>query len=92
MGRTLPAWLTITSAGVLSGTPPAAGTVSFTLRVTDTLSSSATKTFTLTINAVPAVTTTSLPAATSGGPYSQTLAQSGGTTPFTWQATDCRRG
>ncbi|MEI9973746.1 MAG: putative Ig domain-containing protein [Ignavibacteriota bacterium] len=85
-GTTLPDWLTITSTGVLSGTPTAAGPVSFTVRVTDILSSSTTKTFALTINPAPSVTTTSLPAGMSGGPYSQTLAESSGTTPFTWQA------
>ncbi|MEI9973747.1 MAG: Ig domain-containing protein [Ignavibacteriota bacterium] len=86
-GTTLPAWLTVTSGGILSGTPTATGPVSFTLRVIDTLSSSATKTFSLAINAAPSVTTTSLPAASSGDAYSQTLAEAGGTSPFTWQAT-----
>ncbi|MEI9973750.1 MAG: putative Ig domain-containing protein [Ignavibacteriota bacterium] len=41
----------------------------------------------MTINATPAVTTTSLPDGSSGGAYSQTLAETGGTTPLTWQAT-----
>ena len=34
-GGTLPAGLTLTSAGVLAGTPTAAGTSSFTIRATD---------------------------------------------------------
>ncbi|MEI9973752.1 MAG: putative Ig domain-containing protein [Ignavibacteriota bacterium] len=85
-GSTLPAWLTITSGGVLSGTPTATGTVSFTLQVTDSLSSFSTKTFSLTINPTPSVTTSTLPDTTSGIAYSQTLAAGGGTTPLTWQS------
>ncbi|MDT0215593.1 carboxypeptidase regulatory-like domain-containing protein [Rothia sp. ARF10] len=37
--------------------------------------------------AAPTVTTTSLPGATKGTAYSQTLAASGGTTPYTWSVT-----
>jgi large repetitive protein len=84
---TLPVWLSISGAGVLSGTPPTTGVFSFTLKVADSLSAFSTKAFTLTINPPPSVTTTSLPATTSGATYSQTLAESGGTSPFTWQAT-----
>ncbi len=84
-GATLPAWLNITSGGLLSGTPPASGPVNFTLKVTDSASQSSTKAFSLTINAAPAVTTSSLPAITSGLAYNQTLTESGGTSPFTWQ-------
>jgi len=36
------------------------------------------------INPVPTITTSSLPAGTVGSPYSQPLAVSGGTQPFTW--------
>ena len=85
-GSTLPSWLTITNAGLLSGTPPATGTVNFTLKVTDTLSASSSKAFALTINPMPAVTTTLLPSTTSGIVYGQTLAESGGTPTFSWSA------
>ena len=53
---TLPAGLTLSSAGVLSGTPTAATAVptpTFTVRVTDGASATATKTFSLTINPAP---------------------------------------
>jgi hypothetical protein len=81
---TLPAGLTLSAAGVLSGTPTAAGTSSFTIKVTDAAGAAPTKTFSLTINAAPSITTASLPAGMVGVAYSQTLAGTGGTTPYTW--------
>jgi hypothetical protein len=81
---TLPAGLTLSAAGVLSGTPTAAGTASFTIKVTDAVGAAPTKAFSLTINAAPSITTASLPAGMVGVAYSQTLAETGGTTPFTW--------
>jgi hypothetical protein len=51
----LPAGLTLSSAGVISGTPGGTGTSSFTVRVTDTANSTDSRAFTLTINA-PVVT------------------------------------
>ena len=83
---TLTNGLTISPAGLLSGTPAAAGTMTFSLRVTDSLGISTARPFTLTINPLPVVTTTSLPPAASGASYSQTLAETGGTPSFTWQA------
>ena len=84
-GSTLPAWLAISPAGILAGTPTATGTASFTLRVTDSLGAFATRTFALTINPTPSVITTSLPPAGSGAAYSQPLAETGGTPAFAWQ-------
>lgn len=73
----LPAWATLNaSTGVISGTPAGgeAGTADFTAKVTDSAGSGATLT----------ITTTSLPDATAGDAYSETLAATGGTTPYTW--------
>ena len=42
---------------------------------------------TLTVNQSPAVTTTTLPNELSGASYNQTLAASGGTSPYTWAIT-----
>src|SRR5205814_1514696 len=53
---TLPTGLSLSSAGVLSGTPTVAGTSSFTVQATDTASVSGTKTFSLTIAAFGALT------------------------------------
>src|SRR5207237_1190433 len=73
------------STGVISGTPSTTGTAAFTVRLTDSGGGSTTKALSLTINAPPlAVTTSSLPAGTVGVAYSQALAASGGTSPYTW--------
>jgi CHRD domain-containing protein/putative Ig domain-containing protein len=55
---TLPAGLSLNAAGTISGTPTAAGTASFTVRVTDSASPAATKTqaLSLTITPQPAAT------------------------------------
>jgi hypothetical protein len=85
---TLPAGLTLATNGVLSGTPTAYGTNTFTVQAKDALNATATKSLTLGI--VPAalqVTTATLPNGTVGAAYSQTLAASGGGTPYTWTVT-----
>ncbi len=86
---TLPAGLNLSAAGVISGTPTAAGSSSFTVRVTDSASPAvtATQALSLTITAAPvvlAVTTTSVANGAVGSAYSQTLTATGGTTPYTW--------
>ena len=47
----LPTGVTMTSAGVISGTPTAAGTFSPVIKVTDSLSATATKSYTVTVTA-----------------------------------------
>ena len=86
---TLPAGLTLSSNGKLSGTPTATGSSTFTLQVTDSSSPklTATKTFTVTVSAtVPpvSITTPSLPNGTTGSAYSASAAASGGTAPYSW--------
>jgi uncharacterized repeat protein (TIGR03803 family) len=49
MAGSLPSGLTLTTNGFISGTPTFAGTTSFTLKVTDALSTTATDTLTLTV-------------------------------------------
>ena len=83
----LPAGLTLSSAGVLSGTPTASGTYSFSITATDSSSPALTATspYTLTIAAPTLmVSTPTLPAGTVGVVYSQTLTATGGTPPYTW--------
>jgi len=86
---TLPNGLTLSSAGVISGTPTASGTFNFTVTVTDsaTTRASVNKALSITVSAASSalsITTSSLANATVGTAYSQTLAASGGRTPYTW--------
>jgi len=54
------------------------------VKVTDAAAHSTTKSLSITVAPPLVVTTTSLPAATVGVPYSTTLAASGGKPPYTW--------
>ncbi len=88
---TLPAGLSLSSAGVISGTPTTTGTSSFTVKVIDASSpvQSSTKTLSLSVSAGSSVsplsvTTNSLPTARVGVAYSATLAATGGTPPYRW--------
>ena len=81
----LPSSLSISSAGVISGTPAVAGSFSVTLKVTDSAQATATQTFTITVTAALTITTaTTLPNGTVGTPYSQTLTAAGGSGALTW--------
>lgn len=88
-GSTLPAGLGLSSAGVLSGKPTAAGNPSFTITVTDSASNTASATFTMTIAAGITISTpAALPTTFVGASYSQTLAASGGSgSGYTWAVT-----
>ncbi len=85
-GSTLPAGLTLSAAGVISGTPTTAATSTFTITVTDSATHTTSKQFSLTVSAVGAltITTASLPGGTVGTAYNQTLAATGGTGALTW--------
>ena len=77
------------STGEISGTTSAAGTFDFTVQASDSqgVPATATKDFSVTVTATLAVTTASLPNATVGAAYSQTLAAAGGTAPYSWAVT-----
>jgi len=73
------------TTGQITGTPTLAGSYTFTALATDATSKTATQSLTILINPPLAVTTVSpLPGATAGTSYSQSLASTGGTGPFTW--------
>ena len=80
----LPAGLSLGSGGVISGTPTAAGSSTFTVRATDAASRTATLSLTLTVSASLTISTTSLPAGIVGTAYDQQLEAAGGTTPYAW--------
>ncbi len=86
---TLPAGLTLASWGQISGTPTAAANSTVTFKVADSNGLSQTAAFSIDIaasTAAPlAVTSSSLPAGTTGQSYSATLSASGGTAPYSWQ-------
>ena len=87
-GTALPGGLSISSAGVVSGTPTAAGTFPVTLQVADSAQATATRAYSITVAAaaVPlSITTQSpLPGGTVGVAYTLTFAATGGTSPYNW--------
>ncbi|MHB1599505.1 MAG: G1 family glutamic endopeptidase, partial [Acidimicrobiales bacterium] len=79
--------LSLSSAGVISGTPSAAGTASVVVTVTDHAGTTASATLSLDVVAATsalAITTSSLPSGTVSSVYSTTLAASGGVSPYAW--------
>src|SRR5206468_4310591 len=81
---TLPAGLTLSAAGVISGTQTGAGVSNIVIQVADTVSKPVTKGFCRTIIPPLSITTSSpLPHGTVGTAYTQSLAAAGGTPPWT---------
>jgi uncharacterized protein YhjY with autotransporter beta-barrel domain len=82
----LPAGLTLnTSIGVISGTPTTAGTASFTVGATDSHGNTGSQAYSINIGVAPlTVNPATLPAATQGTAYSQTITGSGGVAPYTY--------
>jgi hypothetical protein len=79
--------LSVSGAGVVSATTLVAGTASFTVKVTDSASNTATQTLSVTVNSALSITTTALPSGIAGTAYSQTLAAGGGGGGYTWSVT-----
>jgi len=84
----LPARLTCSAAGVISGTPRASGDFTVTVTVTDSSHPASTDSTDLPLKVYPGmvITTTSLPDGELGEAYATTLAAVGGKTPHTWTA------
>jgi hypothetical protein len=84
---TLPAGLSLSSSGAISGTPTTAGgPTSAIFRVTDSVSAIVTKSLSITINLPLSIGTSSLSNGVVGVTYSQTLSANGGSYPYTWSA------
>jgi sugar lactone lactonase YvrE len=93
---TLPAGMTLSSAGVLSGTPTQTASFFFTVKATDANGCFGTQTLSLTVNAkCPAITITPT-TLTSGKPGvvypAVSFSQSGGAAPVTWSAISLPQG
>lgn len=89
----LPSGLTLTaSSGIISGTPTASGSFSFSVKVSDSGSpaQSATAALTMSVNgstqntSALAIGSTALPGATVGQSYTGALSVTGGTSPYNW--------
>ncbi|MEW5923737.1 MAG: C1 family peptidase [Candidatus Zixiibacteriota bacterium] len=76
--------LSLSSTGLLSGTPTNTGTISFTAMVTDEESATGERALSVNINPHVQVTTSSLPEWTFGQAYNQALAAVGGTGTYSW--------
>ena len=86
--QNLPGGLSLSSAGAISGSPSATGTTAnIMITVTDVNTASITKTFSLTVNALPVVGGPgTLPTATVGSTYTtgNNITLTGGTAPIAW--------
>ena len=84
----LPSGLTLSTAGIISGTPVTEGTSTFTVQVTDSASHTATRSYTFTVSPSSAssltITTTTLPDGTADTYYSTQLAAAGGSGAYNW--------
>lgn len=89
----LPAGLTGSSSGGLTGTPGTAGPFSIGVTVTDSKGATASKTFTGTIAPPPlTITSASVSNATVGSAVSATFTASGGVPPYTWSSSGLPAG
>ncbi|WP_158225402.1 putative Ig domain-containing protein [Rhizobium sp. 11515TR] len=84
----LPAGLTLSSAGILSGTPTAGGTFNITITATDSATFIGSRSYSLVVgSSTIAIAPTTLPAATVAAAYNQTITASGGTSPYSYAIT-----
>ena len=83
----LPAGLTISPAGTISGVPTNVGISNFIVTVIDTFNQSDTQALSITVTPALEITTSSLPNAKEGEAYSATLQSAGGVPPVSWTVT-----
>jgi hypothetical protein len=77
-------WLTVSAAGVLSGTPEAQGASTVTVEVADESGQQATRQLSIVVRAPLAVAPITLPTATEGRAYAAQLVATGGDGAYTW--------
>ena len=84
----LPSGLTLSTGGLISGTPSGAGTSSFTVSLTDSMGGITTQGLSITVAAAPQISTPlTLPEGEVSAAYNQTLQVTGGISPLTWTIT-----
>ena len=90
----LPAGLSISAAGLISGSPTTAGSSAITVRVTDALGAVATRSYQVSVMAGVAIASpASLPNGTVGTAYTSTaVTASGGTAPYVFSASGLPAG
>lgn len=82
---TLPTGLSLnTSTGAITGTPTTAGTYTFTITVTGGNGCTGSQSYSVVIGCPTVTVNGTLPNATVGSTYNQTLTQTGGTGTYTW--------
>jgi hypothetical protein len=89
-GSALPGGLTLSTAGMISGTPTAEGTFSFSVQVQDSATPAQLSVQPLTLSIVSPplleITTQSLPQGTAGELYDFQFLATGGVPPYTWSS------
>ena len=84
-GGQLPPGISMSAAGMVSGTPTLPGTYNFTVQVIDSGGLSVQRRLTIEIAAPPlSISTAVFPFAIKGAVYNQQLSAGGGTPPYTW--------
>jgi hypothetical protein len=82
----LPAGLSLSTSGAITGTPTTMQTSSFVVRAIDAAGyrSLSDKTLSMTVASGPSITTTTLPTGQVGAGYSSSVEATGGAAPYTW--------
>ncbi|MFI7603424.1 beta strand repeat-containing protein, partial [Actinoplanes sp. NPDC049681] len=88
----LPTGLTMTTGGVISGTPTVAGTFTVTVTAKDSTGRTGSKTFTWNVAAPLSFTAPATQQGTVGQSSTLTLAATGGSAPYTWTVTGLPAG
>jgi hypothetical protein len=86
-GSNLPAGISLSATGLISGTPTHAGNFRFTVEAVDASNPQqiASTALNLVVSGVVTITTNSVPSGTIGQPYNRQLQASGGTKPYSWE-------
>lgn len=85
-GGNLPSGLSLSTAGVISGTPNTTANFNFTIDVQDSSGRTASHPYVVAIHDLLQVTTQSIPTATFGTAFNFAIAATGGVPPYTWTA------